>query len=98
VLAITQPILWFGFKSLRWREGACAVPKPEYFRQLAERMLAVAMKTDDLKLAELLTTRAGEYLDEAMALEATNPPIVETPQDVAEQAEQQLRDDPEKQR
>jgi hypothetical protein len=33
-----------------------------------------------------------------MALEATNPPIVETPQDVAEQAEQQQRDDPEKQK
>ena len=73
--------------------------EPEHLRQLAERMLALAMKTDDPKLAELLATMAGQYLDEARTLEATKPPIVETPQRVPQQAEQpqpDKSDDPEK--
>jgi hypothetical protein len=35
-----------------------AMADPEHLRQLAERMLALATKTDDPKLAELLATAA----------------------------------------
>jgi hypothetical protein len=72
--------------------------RTEHLRQLAERMLALAMKIDDPKLAEALATRAGQYLDEARALESTKPPIVETLQRVPQQAEQlqpDKSDDPE---
>ena len=34
--------------------------EPENLRQLAERMLALAMKTEDEELAQLLATRASE--------------------------------------
>jgi hypothetical protein len=68
--------------------------EPENLRQLAERILALAMTTEDKELAQLLTTRAGEYLDQAGALEAAVRPIGEAPQHVAQQAEQPQPDDP----
>jgi hypothetical protein len=67
--------------------------EPENLRQLAERMLALAMKTEDEELAQLLATRAGEYLDQARALEVATPSIGEAPQHVAQQAEQRSRQD-----
>jgi hypothetical protein len=70
--------------------------EPGNLRQLAERMLALAMTTEDEELAQLLATRAGEYLDQARALEAATPPIGEAPQHVAQQAEQPQPDDPAK--
>jgi hypothetical protein len=59
--------------------------EPENLRQLAERMLALAMKTEDEELAQLLATRASQYLDRARALEH-----------VAQQAERPQPDDPAK--
>jgi hypothetical protein len=41
----------------------------EHLRLLAERMLALAMKTPDPQLAELLATRATDYFDHTGALE-----------------------------
>ena len=61
--------------------------KSEHLRQLAERMLALAMDAGDAQLTEWLSKRAGEYLDEAQALEAAVPPIVETPERAAQQAQ-----------
>lgn len=45
---------------------------PEYLREQAFRMLAVALKTDDKPLIDHLTVKAGEYLDEAYRLERLN--------------------------
>ena len=59
-------------------------------------MLALAMTTEDKELAQLLTTRAGEYLDQAGALEGATPPIGEALQHVAQQAEQPQPDHPAK--
>ena len=46
----------------------------EYFRLLAERTMAIAMKTPDSDLARRLTVKAADYLDEAQALEESPPP------------------------
>lgn len=43
-------------------------------RDLAARLLALAMDTQDQHLLERLCVRAGEYLDQAIALEATVSP------------------------
>jgi hypothetical protein len=58
---------------------------PEQLRLLAERMLTLAMDTSDQEFKHLLTARAAEYLERAQALEAATPPIVETPQQQAEE-------------
>ncbi len=70
--------------------------EPENLRQLAERMLALAMKMEDEELAQLLATRASQYLDQARALEAAVPPIGEASQHAAQQAEQPQPDVPAK--
>jgi hypothetical protein len=44
--------------------------RPENLRRLAERMLAMAVITEHRTLAQMLTKRAADHLDEAMALEA----------------------------
>jgi hypothetical protein len=46
---------------------------PEYLRRPAERMLALAMNTEDETLVQMLTRRASDHLDEATALEAGVP-------------------------
>jgi hypothetical protein len=46
---------------------------PEYLRRLAERMLALAVTTEDGTLAQMLTKRASDHLDEAKALEEGMP-------------------------
>jgi hypothetical protein len=51
-----------------------AMPNPEYFRLLADRTLAIAMKTSDSELAHRLAVKAADYLDEAQALEESPPP------------------------
>jgi hypothetical protein len=53
-----------------------AMPNPEYLRLLADRTLAIAMKTSDSELARRLTVKAADYLDldEARALEESPPP------------------------
>ena len=38
-------------------------------------MLTVAKKTTNRELAETLSIRAGEYLDQAQSLEASTPPL-----------------------
>jgi hypothetical protein len=50
------------------------MPNPEYFRLLADRTMAIAMKTSDSELARRLTVKAADYLDEAQALEESPPP------------------------
>jgi hypothetical protein len=47
--------------------------RPENLRRLAERMLAMAGTTEHRTLAQMLTKRAADHLDEAMALEAGVP-------------------------
>jgi hypothetical protein len=42
---------------------------PEHLRRLAARMLAAAETAEDKTLVQLLTKRAVDHLDEAMALE-----------------------------
>ena len=51
-----------------------AMPNAEYFRLLADRTLASAMKTSDSELARRLTVKAADYLDEARVLEESPPP------------------------
>jgi hypothetical protein len=47
----------------------------KHLRKMAEKMLAVAMSTEDKVLSSDLTVRAGEYLDQARALEAAVSPF-----------------------
>jgi hypothetical protein len=75
--------------------GAIAMVNPEHLRSLAERMLAMAMKASDPRLAEWFSVKAGEYLDKAQTLEAAAPPV-ECPQHVTRQAEHPQSEDPEK--
>ena len=46
------------------------MPTATELRELAARMLALAMNANDQQMLESLCTRAGEYLDQAAALEA----------------------------
>jgi hypothetical protein len=52
---------------------------------MAERMLALAINAGDPRLTDWLSIRAGEYLDQARALET---------QEVAQQAEQLQPNEP----
>jgi hypothetical protein len=45
-------------------------------REMAARMLALAMQAKDDQLLEQLCVRAGEYLDQAGLLEAAKPPAI----------------------
>jgi hypothetical protein len=75
--------------------GATAMVSPGHLRSLAERMLTMAMKATDPRLAEWFSVKAGEYLDKAQTLEAAAPPV-ECPQHVTRQAEHPQSEDPEK--
>jgi hypothetical protein len=59
---------------------------PVHLRRMAERMLAQALKNPDEELRRMLTIRASEYLDQALAIEA-GPPLSEAPQLVPQQSE-----------
>ena len=50
---------------------------PAQLRQLAARMFAAAMTAKDQHLLEWLCIRAGEYLDQASALETAQSPIAD---------------------
>jgi len=50
---------------------------PEHLRLLAERMLTMATKATDPRLAEWFSIKAGEYHDRAQTLEAAAPGIAE---------------------
>lgn len=58
---------------------------PRHLRAMAERILALAINAGDPKLTDWLSIRAGEYLDQAQALET---------QQVARQAEQPQPNEP----
>jgi hypothetical protein len=45
-----------------------------HLRDLAARMLALAVGAKDQPLREWLCIRAGDYLDQARVLEAAKPP------------------------
>jgi hypothetical protein len=49
------------------------------FRLAAKRSLARAVRTEETEVVERLVLRAGEYLDQAAALEAARPPVSEKP-------------------
>jgi hypothetical protein len=53
---------------------------PDLLRQMAARMFAVALSSRDRKLAERLTLRASDYLDQAAELERTKPAITQQAQ------------------
>jgi hypothetical protein len=58
--------------TLAQQPGRWAMPNAAEFRELASRLLAfaLAMNTNDENVFEWLCVRAGEYLDQAAALEA----------------------------
>jgi len=60
---------------------------PVQLRRMAERMLAQALKNPDEELRRMLAVRASEYLDQALAIEAGQPPPSEAPQPVSQQSE-----------
>ena len=60
---------------------------PVHLRRMAERMLAQALQNPDEELRRMLAVRASEYLDQALAIEAGQPPLSEAPQLVPEQSE-----------
>jgi hypothetical protein len=49
------------------------MPDAAQLRDLAARMLALAMNAEDQRWLEQLCVRAGEYLDQATALESAAP-------------------------
>jgi hypothetical protein len=76
--------------------GATAMVSPGHLRSLAERMLTMAMKATDPRLAEWFSVKAGEYLDKAQTLEAAGPPIAASPQNIAQRPPQPRAGDPQK--
>jgi hypothetical protein len=52
--------------------GVGPMPDASHLRDLAARMLALALTAKDQRLLEWLSVRAGEYLDQAAALEAAH--------------------------
>ena len=60
---------------------------PVHLRRMAERMLAQALKNPDEELRRMLAVRASEYLDQALAIEAGQPPPSEAPQLVPQQSD-----------
>ena len=50
---------------------------PEHLRLLAERMLTMAAKATDPRLAEWFSIKAGEYHDQAQTLEAAAPAVAQ---------------------
>jgi hypothetical protein len=54
--------------------------KAEHLRLAARRSLARAVRTEETEVVERLVVRAGEYLDQAAALEAARPPVSEKSQ------------------
>jgi hypothetical protein len=53
------------------------MPDAIRLRELATCMLALALVAKDQHLLERLCVRAGEYLDQAMALESAAPPATD---------------------
>jgi hypothetical protein len=72
-----------------------AVPSAAELRDLAARMLALAMGAKDQRLLEWLVIRASEYLDQAMAIEAAGTEATGT-SPVVQQTQQPQQEDPEK--
>ena len=56
------------------------MPTVVQLRDLATRMLALAMQVKDPQLLEQLCVRAGEYLDQAGQLETAQQPATDTEQ------------------
>jgi hypothetical protein len=54
------------------------MPTVVQLRDLATRMLALAMQVKDQQLLEQLCARAGEYLDQAGQLETAQQPATDT--------------------
>ena len=50
------------------------MPDAAQLRELAARMLALALDAKDQQLLERLCVGASDYLDQAIALEAAQPP------------------------
>ena len=72
-------------KSVTWKQqsrelrvgridGVRTMPDATRLRDIAARMLAVAVDAKDQKVQELLSKRAGECLDQAAVLEAAGCP------------------------
>jgi hypothetical protein len=57
--------------------------KAQHFRLAAKRSLARAVRTEEPEVVECLVLRAGEYLDQAAALEAAQRPVLEKQQHAA---------------
>jgi hypothetical protein len=53
---------------------------PEHLRMMAERILALAIKSSNEEVARGLPVKACEYLDQAAALEGARPAVSEAPQ------------------
>jgi hypothetical protein len=69
------------------------MPDAKRLRDIAARMLAVAVDAKDQKFQELLSKRAGEYLDQAAVLEAAGS---SAPQETTPQAQHPQPDSPQK--
>jgi hypothetical protein len=57
--------------------------KAEHLRLAAKRSLARAVRTEEPEVVERLVLRAGEYLDQATALEVAQRPVLEKQQHAA---------------
>jgi hypothetical protein len=53
------------------------MPDAAQLRELAARMLALALDAKDQQLLERLCVRASDYLEQARMLEATQPPATD---------------------
>jgi hypothetical protein len=60
--------------------GMRSMSDPDLLRQMAARMFAVALSSRDKKLAERLTLRASDYLDQAAELERAKLAITQKAQ------------------
>jgi hypothetical protein len=69
------------------------MPDVKRLRDIAARMLAVAVDAKDQKVQELLSKRAGEHLDQAGVLEAAGS---SAPQETTPQAQHPQPDNPKK--
>ena len=63
--------------------GAFCVLKAEHARLAAKLSLALAVRTEEPEVVERLVLRAGEYLDQATALEVAQRPVLEKQQHAA---------------
>jgi hypothetical protein len=57
--------------------------KAEHLRLAAKLSLARAVRTEEPEVVERLVLRAGEYLDQATALEVAQRPVLEKQQHAA---------------